>query len=381
MQGLEGVIAVVEQLEAFEAPARTWEADLLGARTIDYDPQLLDMLCLTGRVSWGRLSVPGRPSDATGPASRPIRSTPMSLFLREHAARWMALAPARTTEGLSTYASEVLKVMEQRGASFYAELVAGAGLLPTQVEQGLGELAAAGLVTSDSFAGLRALLTPSARRKPIAGAPRRHRTVGFGIERAGRWSTIHAESGDASQESREAYARLLLRRYGVVFNRIQVREGLSVPWRELLMIYRRLEARGEVRGGRFIAGVTGEQFALPEAVVALRAARRAPRTGQLISISAADPLNLLGTIFPGERVPALAANRIVFEDGVALAVLEAGKVRALAEFPEERAPEIERALSRRPISPALRAHLGIPGRSITGMEEKPRRRARPKSPA
>ena len=189
MQGLEGLAAVVEQLSGFEAPARSWEADLLGARTIDYDPQLLDMLCLTGRVSWGRLSVPGRANDSNGAGARPIRSTPMSLFLREHAGRWMALAPERRPEGLSTYAGEVLKVLQSRGASFFAELAAGAGLLPTQVEQGLGELAAAGLVTSDSFAGLRALLTPSNRRKPIAGghatAPHRrlrHRAGGTVVD-------------------------------------------------------------------------------------------------------------------------------------------------------------------------------------------------------
>jgi ATP-dependent Lhr-like helicase len=379
MQGLEGLAAVVEQLEAFEAPARSWETDLLGARTIDYDPQLLDMLCLTGRVAWGRLSVPVRPDDSSGPVARPIRSTPMSLYLREHGPRWMALAPARTTEGLSTYGSEILRVIEDRGASFSFDLASGAGLLPTQVEQGLGELAAAGLVTSDSFAGLRALLTPSDRRKPIAGVRRRHRTVGFGIERAGRWSAIEASPEASKPQDLERFARLLLKRYGVVFNRILARESLSVPWRELLLIYRRLEARGEIRGGRFIAGVTGEQFALPEAVVALRAARRAPRTGQLISVSAADPLNLLGTVFPGERVPALAANRIVFEDGVAVAVLEAGQARLLAEVEPERALAIERALARRPISPALRALLGIPGRAVTGSEEKPRRRARQKS--
>ena len=379
MQGLEGLAAVVEQLEGFEAPARSWETDLLGARTIDYDPQLLDMLCLTGRVSWGRLSVPGRPTDGNGAVARPIRSTPMSLFLREHAQRWMALAPERTPEGLSTYAGEVLKVLQSRGASFFAELAAGAGLLPTQVEQGLGELAAAGLVTSDSFAGLRALLTPSNRRKPIGGAVRRHRTVGFGIERAGRWSAIHSgvsgEERKIPPEAVEGFARLLLKRYGVVFNRITARESLTVPWRELLMIYRRLEARGEIRGGRFVAGVTGEQFALPEAVVALRAARRAPRTGQLLSISAADPLNLLGTVFPGDRVAALAGNRIVFEDGVALAVLESRKVRSLVEYPAERAPAIERALARRPISPALRALLGIPGRPVAVPGERPPRRA------
>jgi ATP-dependent Lhr-like helicase len=200
--------------------------------------------------------------------------------------------------------------------------------------------------------------------------------VGFGIERAGRWSAIQEESGVASHESRENFARLLLKRYGVVFNRILARESLSVPWRELLTIYRRMEARGEIRGGRFIAGVTGEQFALPEAVVALRAARRAPRTGQLISISAVDPLNLLGTVFPGDRVPALAANRIVFEDGVAVAVLEAGRVRSLAEFTTERGLEVERALARRPVSPALRSLLGLSGRPLA---DRPLRRSREKS--
>ena len=332
------------------------------------------MLCLTGRVSWGRLSTPGRANDSNGAGARPIRSTPMSLFLREHAGRWMALAPERRPEGLSTYAGEVLKVLQSRGASFFAELAAGAGLLPTQVEQGLGELAAAGLVTSDSFAGLRALLTPSSRRKPIAGGMRRHRSVGFGIERAGRWSVIERLIVSSSEvswipEAFETFARVLLKRYGVVFNRILARESLAVPWRELLRIYRRLEARGEIRGGRFVAGVTGEQFALPEAVVALRAARRAPRSGQLVSISAADPLNLLGTVFPGDRVAALAANRIVFEDGVAVAVLEAGKVRALAEPTGDRVM-IERALMRRAISPPLRALLGISGRPVAEPDER-----------
>ncbi|HEX9894979.1 MAG TPA: DEAD/DEAH box helicase [Gemmatimonadales bacterium] len=377
--GLEGLASVVEQLEGFEAPARSWEADLLGARCAEYDPQLLDLLCMTGRVAWSRLSLPVR-ADNGGSASRPIRSTPMALVMREHADLWLSLSPERALEGQSTYAQGVLEVLRSRGASFFAELVAGSGLLPTQVEQALGELAAAGLITSDSFAGLRALLTPSARRKPIAGGVRRHRTVGFGIESAGRWALVARETQATGREaapsqSLEAFARVLLRRYGVVFNRILSRESISVPWRELLLIYRRLEARGEIRGGRFVAGVTGEQFALPEAVVTLRAVRRSARTGQLVSISAADPLNLLGSVLPGERIPALAGNRIVFEDGSPMAVLEAGKVRLLAAYGPERALAIERMLTRRPVSVALRAILAISGSPPPAPADRPRRRA------
>jgi ATP-dependent Lhr-like helicase len=256
-------------------------------------------------------------------------------------------------------------------------------LLPTQVEQALGELAALGLVTSDSFAGLRALLTPSDKRRPIGMAHRRHRTVPFGIESAGRWAIIkNRELGIGNRESEdsrdsgignreagerqrlEAYARILLRRYGVVFNRLLARESLSVPWRELLLIYRRLEARGDIRGGRFVAGVTGEQFALPEAVARLRAVRRERESpGRLVAISAADPLNLVGIVTPGDRVPALAANRIVYEDGIPLAVLEAGEVRPLAGYSPERAQEIAEALTRKPASAALRMYLGMSGRS------------------
>jgi ATP-dependent Lhr-like helicase len=380
-QGLEGLAAVIGQLEGFEAPARSWETDLLGARCAEYDPQLLDLLCLTGRVAWSRLSVPGRAPEQAGPVSRPVRSTPMAVFLREHADLWLALGPERPVNDLPGYAGAVLEVLRARGASFFQELVHGSGLLPTQVEQGLGELAAAGLVTSDSFAGLRALLVPSSRRKPIAGATRRHRTIGFGLERAGRWSAIRAP--EVADEERtgflEQYARILLQRYGVVFHRILSRESVTVPWRDLLVILRRLEARGEIRGGRFVAGVTGEQFALPEAVATMRAVRRAPKDGQLIALSAADPLNLLGLVFPGERVPSLAGNRVIFEDGIPLAVLDGGNFRLLADVSPDRIPLIERSLARRSISPALRAVLGVSGRTAPATDM-PRRAAGRRSP-
>ena len=367
VSGLEGLAAVVEQLDGYEVPAGAWEAEVLGARCEEYDPALLDMLCLTGRAAWGRISAPNAVREnGDGPIARPIRTTPVSLFTRTHAEFWLSLAAPAGDPVLSTYGEIVRSVLARRGASFFAELVAESGLLATQVEQALGELAAAGLVTSDSFAGLRALLTPSAKRQPIGGASRRHRAAPFGIESAGRWSLLRSQEAGGSekgyeQPAIERYARTLLRRYGVVFHKLLTRETLAVPWREMLMVYRRLEARGELRGGRFVAGVTGEQFALPEAVVALRSIRRDGGRGSLVGISAADPLNLVGIVTPGERIPAVARNRILYEDGVPIAVLEAGEVRYLREVSPEEEHLMKSALIRRSVSPRLRMYLGIAG--------------------
>jgi ATP-dependent helicase Lhr and Lhr-like helicase len=362
--GLEGLAKVIDQLDGFEVSAGAWEPEVLSARCQEYDPTLLDMLSLTGRVAWGRLSAPATPPVGGG-GSRPIRSTPVALFRRDHAELWLHLAPPRTTERLSSNASTVLEVLDRKGASFLPELIAGSGLLPTQVEQALGELAASGLVTSDSFAGLRALVTPSAKRKPLGASPRRQRTAPVGIESAGRWSKMRSQDeGVSDQAAVESYARVLLRRYGVVFHRLLARESLSLPWRDLLLVFRRLEARGEIRGGRFVAGVTGEQFALPEAVASLRSVRREDGEGCITTISAADPLNLIGIVGPGDRVPAIARHRIAFEDGVPMAVLEGGEVRFFAELDGERQREIAAALGRRPLSPSLRSYLAMPSRGV-----------------
>jgi ATP-dependent Lhr-like helicase len=383
--GLEGLAAVIEQLDGYEVPAGAWETEVLGARTVEYDPALLDMLSLTGRVGWGRLSAPVAGSGNGGAhGNRPIRSTPVALFLREHAELWRSLAPARAEERPSSSAQAVLDALTRLGASFFPEIAATSGLLATQAEQALAELAAAGLVTSDSFAGLRALLTPSAKRKPPAGGVRKGRTVPFGIEVAGRWSVLGSSEREVAsrgagdhQRAIEECARILLRRYGVVFHRLLAREAIAVPWRDLLLVYRRLEARGEIRGGRFVAGVTGEQFALAEAVARLRAIRRAPRPGRLIAISGTDPLNLLGIVTPGERVPAIATNRIVYEDGVPLAVSDAAGIRALTDYPPERAPAVSAALARKPTTPALRMYLGMSGRPAPQGNEPRRRRHLP----
>jgi ATP-dependent Lhr-like helicase len=286
---------------------------------------------------------------------------------------------------LSGYADRVREVLQQRGALFFHELLAHSGLLPTQIEQALGELAGLGLVTSDSFAGLRALITPSSKRKPLSAARRRHRTVPYGIESAGRWSLLGgsgagrnggSESGAETRPSTEHYARTLLRRYGVVFKRVLARESGAPPWRDLLMTYRRLEARGEIRGGRFVTGMSGEQFALPEAVNQLRAIRRQEKAGQLVAVSAADPLNLVGIITPGERIPALSSNRVLYRDGVPVLAREARETRSLDPTSGEPSADLLQALVRKQTTPALRAYLGMSGAPAAAvpLTRRPRRR-------
>ncbi len=356
--GLEGLGAVVGQLDGFEVPAAAWESDVLAARVEEYDPALLDTLSLTGRVGWAA----GRRGSGTAP---PIRSTPIALFAREHGGdRLSGRAPAESME-LSTYAARVREVLERRGASFFHELAPLSGLLPTQVEQALGELAGLGLVTSDSFAGLRALITPSSKRKPLGGGRRRHRTAPFGIESAGRWSLVDR----AAETPVELAARSLLRRYGLMFKRLLAREPGAPPWRELLLVYRRLEGRGEVRGGRFISGMSGEQFALPEAVGQLRAVRRQPASGRLVAVGAADPLNLTGIITPGERVAAVTRSRVLYRDGVPVLALERGEVNPLGAESVMPTADMVQALVRKQLTPALRARLGISGVPAASMPQ------------
>jgi ATP-dependent Lhr-like helicase len=232
----------------------------------------------------------------------------------------------------------VLDGLRSYGASFFDELVEATGLLRQQVEEALAELVALGLVNSDSFGGLRALLVPSDRRKPFAGGTRRRRTLTFGMEDAGRWALarrapLEAAAQPVSPASIEHVARTLLRRYGVVFWRLLAREADWLPpWRDLLRVYRRLEARGEIRGGRFVAGFSGEQYALPEAIGALREVRRQPASGEWISLSGADPLNLAGILTPGPRLAALTGNRLLFRDGLPVAWLAGGDVQFLASL-------------------------------------------------
>jgi ATP-dependent helicase Lhr and Lhr-like helicase len=366
VEGPESLAALISQFEGFEAAAAAWEGEIFPARMIDYDPAWLDALCLSGQVMWARLTTP-RSGPERLKSSGPVRTTPIALLNRKSLSLWAPLFPQ--TDGgqinLTSAAESVYEYLSKHGASFFTDLTDGVSLLESQLEDALGELVACGLVTADSFTGLRALLTPSNKRTNSA-MKRKHREAVYGMANAGRWSLLARESKPASGRSSydrdtvEKIARILLRRYGVVFKRLLEREGLPLPWRELLRMYHRLEARGEIRGGRFVSGFSGEQFALPEAIGMLRAIRRAPGEGALISVSAADPLNLVGIITPGNRVSAFSANRILYRDGVPIATLESGGVSFLVDMDSASEWKAKNALVRRSVAPALRTYLSRP---------------------
>ena len=342
MEGPEGLAGLIEQLEGLEAGASAWEGDILPIRMEGYDPTWLDQLCVSGRVAWSRRT------PATGRASSPIRTSPIAFSRREHIRTWRLRSYEEPR--LSPQAEVVLSTLRDHGASFFDDLVRQTGLLATQTEGALGELVSLGLATADGFTGLRALLAPEPKRPQR----RRSRTVAsYSMEAAGRW-TVLAEAPE--EPDVETVAWTLLRRWGVVFRRILDREGDLPPWYSLLRVYRRLEAQGLIRGGRFVAGFAGEQYALPEAVAALRKARRKEKTGALVSISAADPLNLVGILTPGRRVTATPKNRILFRDGVPVAVLEGGQVQFL-ETSGEGDWALRQALARRPVPRAVQGYL------------------------
>ncbi len=335
MEGPDAVEAVVTQLEGFEAPAGAWETEILPARLKLYDPAWLDDHCLAGRVAWARL----RPRQAKPEGARnigPVRTTPITLLARRHSPFWTAVAASDEPPQPTGRAKAVLDVIREHGASFFDELVDATRLLRPQVEDALGELVALGLVTSDSFGGLRALLVPSDRRTSAYGR-RRRRPMRFGMEDAGRWALARRprptdNDAQADREAIEHVARSLLQRYGVVFWRMLEREAAWLPpWRDLLRVYRRLEARGDIRGGRFIAGFSGEQYALPDAVGMLRETRRKAQTGVMVSVSGADPLNLVGILTPGAKLAALTSNRLLYRDGLPVGSFAGNEVEFLDE--------------------------------------------------
>jgi ATP-dependent Lhr-like helicase len=367
MEGPESVSALIDQLEGFEAPAAAWEGELLPARLIEYDPSWLDALCLSGEVMWVRLTPAAPPKNGAEKlrGSGPVRTTPIALIKRKNFAIWNSVFPSSslTETSLSTITQSVYDYLATRGASFFSDIVDCTKLLRSQVEESLGELVANGLITSDSFTGLRALLTP-ANRKTHAGARKKRREAVYEMSSAGRWSILPGTAGGspasaaiATAECAEKIARILLVRYGVVFKRLLEREGLTLPWRDLLRIYHRLEARGEIRGGRFVAGISGEQFALAEAVGMVRSIRRAPAIENLISVSAADPLNLAGIITPGGRITAHSANRVLYRDGAPVAALESGETRFLVEMSRAMEWKAKSALLRKSTPPVLRSYL------------------------
>jgi ATP-dependent Lhr-like helicase len=353
LEGPDALPVILSALEGFEAPARAWETEILPARLKGYQASWLDAQCLAGRTSWARLTPPAA-ANGNGRARHvaPVGATPIALIERRRAPLWMALAPLSGEALLSARARAVLDCFSARGALFFDELAEAARLLRPQLEEALGELAALGLAASDSFGGLRALLVPSGQRKPPAGMKRRGRVLGFDIESGGRWAMINrAPPKDSGDQSRllaiEHAARTLLARYGVVFWRLLTQEpGWLPPWRDLLRVYRRLEARGEIRGGRFVAGFSGEQFALPDAVGLMREIRRRPASGEWVSLSGADPLNLIGILTPGQRLSALTANRVVYRDGLPVAALTGGRAQFLTELETADQWEAEKRLVR-----------------------------------
>jgi ATP-dependent helicase Lhr and Lhr-like helicase len=316
--GERGTLDVLRQLQGFEIAANAWERQVLARRVGGYDPAVLDRLCLTGAVGWGRLSPhPATLEDSAEGKRRviPTSVAPITFFVREEA-DWMtphhpATELPEQTRWLSSGAQQTLDFLRHRGASFFADIVRGSGKLKSEIETALWELVAAGIVTADGFDNLRSLIDPKRRAGQGSGRTSRPR------HSSGRWSLLYAGEATDKNKTVEATCWMLLKRYGIVFRDILARETILPKWRELQIAFRRLEDRGEIRGGRFVDGFLGEQFALPVAVESLRASRNTPPGGETITLSAADPLNLVGILVPGERVPAISGKTITFRDGIA----------------------------------------------------------------
>jgi len=343
LRGRDGVLAVIEQLQGLELPAPAWEQQVFPARVEHYDPADLEYHCLSGVVAWGRLAAGsgeaehGTPVPVRGKRGRrllaPARNAPLAFLLREEIDTYVEASTLRfdQIETLSPMAVEVARYLDHHGASFLNDIARDTGLLKVKVEEALWQLVAHGLATGDGVAGLRVLLTPERKRterrrslRVISGGRSTARVMPVGRWSLWRASASGAEiSGEAKLERR---ARQLLARYGIVFRELLARESAMPPWRALLGIYRRLEARGEIRGGRFVGGFVGEQFALPKAVEMLRAGRKQTARSEPVIVSAADPLNLVGIITAGTRVSPYSNQAIAYREGVAVDVGSLGEL-------------------------------------------------------
>ncbi len=360
-RGEAALLRAIEQLEGFPLPAGAWEADILPARVDDYLSSMLDGLCGTGQVLWARPltdRIRSRKGDGRASGAGLLRATSIILINREQAGFWLNCDAALSSgdAGLSAAAGRVLDQLRGHGASFFLDIVRQTGLLRTQAEDALAELAARGMISSDSFAGLRALMAPASKRPGFARR-RRRGAAAPPVDAAGRWALLNPDSRTAPEDAPsgwlrtplpilEHHARVLLGRYGVVFRKVLERESLLPPWRELLYVLRRMEARGDVRGGRFVDGFSGEQFALPDAVAQLRAGRYR-NNDEYVALSAADPLNLTGVILPGPRIPAAVSSRIVFRRGLPVAFQSGGDIEFTAELDNEAAWRVRELFARR----------------------------------
>ncbi|MCY4112770.1 MAG: DEAD/DEAH box helicase [Chloroflexi bacterium] len=321
-EGRAGLRTAIQRLQGFEAPVAAWESVLLPSRVRDFQPSWLDELCLSGEVAWGRLSQP-RPNGhapITGYTLAATRATPITLVPRRDLPLLLAAARGVDVEAALPptvgAGGEIHRLLESRGALFFDEIAAALRRLPTDVEEGLRALIGGGWVASDGFHGVRAL----AGRRRRGGWRRRggRHALGAAASPPGRWSLLAAapDSEAMADDLAERVAHVMLGRYGVVFRDLRRREPFTLPWRDVLRALRQLEARGAVRGGRFVTGFVGEQYALPEAVTALRRHRSEAANGRRVRISAVDPLNLTGIVTPGERLPAYPGRSIELIDGL-----------------------------------------------------------------
>jgi ATP-dependent helicase Lhr and Lhr-like helicase len=352
--GIDGLREALGMLDGFELAGSAWERAVLPARVQHYESSMLDLLCLTGEVAWARLSNANTAArlEETTATPEPIRltpATPVALFIREHADAWQALRSSGVdpTARLNDNARRILDVLRTRGASFFGDLRSACDLTLDDTRLALGMLVASGLVASDGFSGLRALIKRASSRFSLGTRAANFSGRWAPRQRSGQATIAAATDRSGYDEAVEIQAWALLRRYGVVFRRVLTRESIAAPWRDLTRVYRRLEARGEIRGGRFVSGMSGEQFALPLAVERLREVRRTPADGRLQAISTADPLNLAGIVTSGDRIRAAARNRLVYRDGIPLAVLEGEFVRELAPIEPAIAADVSHALSSR----------------------------------
>lgn len=367
-------------LDGIAAPAAAWESDLYPSRISDYDPGWLDVLCISGKVAWGRYAMPAasqRKSSQSVQRKRsagPVKSTPISLVSRHNLDIWQALAKAQSTMNrqleLSPIATRIEADLEQYGASFFDQVQTRTGLLKTQLEEGLAELVNCGRITSDSFTGLRALLTPN-NKKPSSHR-KRHRTAMFGVEDAGRWSLLNtfSETYTSKQqrhwdvlddEQLERLISIYLQRWGVVFRSLLERESFSPPWRILLRGLRKLELQGVVRGGRFVAGVGGEQFAYSETVDALRKSNKDMQNRSekpYYNLSATDPLNLINLLLPTRKLSRVLSNRVLYFGGSPIAVLDKGEVYFLKDVAADQQWELQQMLLKRKYPVRLKSYLG-----------------------
>lgn len=365
----------MQRLEGLAAPAAAWEGEIFPSRLAMYDPAWLDLMCISGRLVWGRYTPPAQVTAVRANSRRnagPIKATPITVCSRSLMDLWQQLAAAQWQDrsSLSAPAQQALDMLRQRGASFFAEIRQHTGLLPAQLEKALAELVASGLLTSDSFTGLRALLTPESRKPSLSRNPgrQRQRRRGYSVEEAGRWSLIQipAAHHELDSDAVETLTMVYLRRWGVLSRQIIARENSAPAWRDLLQVLRRMELRGILRGGRFIEGLGGEQFALPETIAPLREQARKLRetaesadwnTAFYVSLAATDPVNHLPLFLPDVKLARTNRNRVLYKGGIPVAVLEGDAVRFLREMPAKHQWVLEQLLRRQDVNPRLRAYL------------------------